>query len=173
MDILQSAELINVNISNLTTAIEYTATENVTILAQVMLNGIVGNGNYAIHLYIDDYLVVPERDVGVPNGTTKVIAQSRSVILLNGRTASLKIQGLPIDTSVNVTAYIINTTAVTEPELTDEIIPIIESSISDSLSNVTIHQQRVVLGKCAQPIKQTLTPQAQTVTPMPKRVKCP
>lgn len=156
------------DITSLVTVGHYTALENLTILAQILFDGIVGGDIYDVHLYVDDFLVVPERAIGIP-ATDKVLAQSRAVVLISGKTASVKVKGLAGDVSVTVTVRFIDTTPLMSDELTDAVTPALEDAIVESLKNVQLHPTKTVLGPCAQvptAIPQNLS--KRVVTPVPR-----
>jgi len=134
----------------------------ITLLIQFAVHGTSGaGGEYLVDVVVDEYLVVPSRKVFVEPGNTRMLFQSRDLMLYRNGVLALSVKGLAGDTDVSGRVLILETSPVTTQEVTtaidgstDQLI----SAVSDAVARMTINvsEKETVLGVCPTPVSKNL-----------------
>ncbi len=151
---------------------------NISLLIQLSVGDVSGaGGEYTVNLTIDDYLVVPSRKVFVEPGSTKLLFQSRDLMLHRNGILVLSVKGLAGDSDVSGRVLILETSPVTTQEVTTAIDGSVDrliSSVSDAVAQMTINvsEKETVLGVCPTPVSKTqpnVIPQQTVALPKPSQ----
>lgn len=98
----------------------YSGEDPIEVMARVEIGDdihpIVGNGAYALDVFLDDVPLSPQSVVHVASGRTRTIIPSRHIPLVYGDRVTLKVTGRSADTAVSLTSSLRD---VTPAKVTD------------------------------------------------------
>ncbi len=106
---------------------------------------IVGGGQYVLKTSINGSLLAPNATVQVPVSTTRTVLISRSIPIDSGDVLSLRLVGLPGDTSVNASISIRDVTPLRADELEGAGVVAVDHNYggTDALAVMTLDAQRI------------------------------
>lgn len=147
MQILDKSTVDGADISSQLQVYSYTSASTIIVVLQVTLDNINGV-SYNLNLYVDDAIVVPDRAIDVPVGSTKAIMQSRSVVVPAGSTLKLSLTGDLADTNVDILICMIDHSPLNSADAITLISPGVQEAVVSSLETVEVRPERLILGPC-------------------------
>jgi hypothetical protein len=149
MILLYKSQYTNLDISALKQVWEIQAAIDMVVAASIAVSGIDGSGgNYSNKLYLNDILLVPDRQTTVEAGVGSFVVQSRSVMVAKGDSLKYFSKGVTGDTSVNFSVSLYDLTPLSTSELSD----ILVAEVIDAIGRheIVVHPKTTILGPCRQ-----------------------